>query len=137
MARPMISSWVFFPLAGPLAGPLPPFLSKAPSVQAAFQILARTFVFSGHSAEIGLFCILNSNFFFIGIGIPLGSLLPGPLYGSKADVVTLCQAFLRIAQFYSLPVQLPNLQTNLLALFATQFPWPAAGRGRQTFRGIL
>src|SRR5207237_8548848 len=62
--------------------------------------------FQRHSAEIGLFCILNSNFFFIGIGIPLGSSLPDPLYGSKADVVTLCQAFLRIAQFYSLPVQL-------------------------------
>src|SRR5207244_13221727 len=99
MARPVTASCLFLPLAGPLAAPLPPFLSKAPSVPAALRTISTNVRFQGPLAEVGLSCILNSNFFFIGIGIPLGSLLPGPLYGSKADVVTLCQAFLRIAQF--------------------------------------
>src|SRR5438132_1668363 len=63
MARPMISSWVFFPLAGPLAGPLPPFLSKAPSVQAALRNISTNVRFSAPLGRNRTFLHTELNFF--------------------------------------------------------------------------
>jgi hypothetical protein len=59
------------------------------------------------------------------------------LYSSQAYIVTLRHTLLSIAQLYPQPVELPNLETNLLALLGIQFGWPPARRGRQAFRGIL
>jgi hypothetical protein len=90
-----------------------------------------------HSAYIVLFENFTSSVFLKGMGIPLGSFLPGSLNSSEADAVTVCHALLGIAHFDSLPVYLPNPETNLLALLGKQFPWPPAGRRRQALRCVL
>ncbi len=105
-AQPTMVSRVFLPLAGPpRAGLFLACLPKQPSDAALFlAILARTFVFIGGKSEKPFLfrnalpaCPLYS-------GFPLGSFLPGPLYGSQAHVVTLRHPFLCMGQLDPQPI---------------------------------
>jgi hypothetical protein len=54
--------------------------------------------------------------FLLGIRLPFASLVPNSLDGSKAYVIALCHALLRIRQLHALSVEIANLQANFHAL---------------------
>jgi len=76
---------------------------------------------------------LHSIFSFLRMGIPLGSFLPGSLYSSQADMVTLRHTFLSIST--PSPYSCPICRQISLRCSGFSSLWPPGGRRRQAFGG--